>query len=76
MKPLIECIRYGIVIFSNQNGLNTDQRLKSFKTKIQDVLGQVWDIPNVCYRSLLNVFYCVVISEHMVHGFSGEGPIS
>ncbi|CDH59919.1 bifunctional polynucleotide phosphatase kinase-like [Lichtheimia corymbifera JMRC:FSU:9682] len=32
---------YGIVIFSNQNGLNTDQRLKSFKTKIQDILGQL-----------------------------------
>ena len=33
--------RYKIVIFSNQNGLNSTQRIKSFRTKIENITNQV-----------------------------------
>ncbi|KAI7850069.1 polynucleotide kinase 3 phosphatase [Circinella umbellata] len=32
---------YKIVIFSNQNGLNSSQRVKSFRTKVENIINQL-----------------------------------
>ncbi|KAI8997759.1 polynucleotide kinase 3 phosphatase-domain-containing protein [Pilobolus umbonatus] len=42
---------YRIVLFSNQNGLNTDIKIKSFKVKIEDIVNQI-NIPIIILAAM------------------------
>lgn len=48
--------RFKIVVFSNQNGLNSDKKINSFKFKIETILGEI-DTPVLFLAALKKDIY-------------------